>query len=182
MAEPSQRPATEKYVKPEAAITVFELLVMGGLSSETCWEIKKHWNNKFYYTVASYWYFLWVLYCDARIHEHHGNISFSKQRNLNSWFFTERVETVALHRIRSLWPNYYVHLGYNNNNNSNNNNNNNTLLPLLHSRVAGSQRSVCFSLTEHFHSSAKNILTIRHVLSITAFYIRTYRERQRLAL
>jgi len=26
MAEPLQRPATRKYVKPEAAITVFELL------------------------------------------------------------------------------------------------------------------------------------------------------------
>jgi len=24
------------YVKPEAAITVFELLIMGGVSSETC--------------------------------------------------------------------------------------------------------------------------------------------------
>jgi hypothetical protein len=29
------------YVKPEAAITVFELLVMGGVSPETCWAIKK---------------------------------------------------------------------------------------------------------------------------------------------
>jgi hypothetical protein len=28
MAEPSQRPATKTYVKPEAAITVFELLMM----------------------------------------------------------------------------------------------------------------------------------------------------------
>jgi hypothetical protein len=36
MAQPSQRPATKKYVKPEAKITVFELLMMGGLSPETC--------------------------------------------------------------------------------------------------------------------------------------------------
>ena len=37
MAQPSQRPATkQKYVKPEAAITVFELLMMGGVSPETC--------------------------------------------------------------------------------------------------------------------------------------------------
>jgi len=35
MAQPSQRPATT-YVKPEAVITVFELLMMGGVSSETC--------------------------------------------------------------------------------------------------------------------------------------------------
>jgi hypothetical protein len=32
MAEPPQRqPATKTYVKPEAAITVFELLMMGGV-------------------------------------------------------------------------------------------------------------------------------------------------------
>ena len=48
------------YVKPEAAITVFELLIMGGVSPETYWAIKKHWNNKFY-TVASCWFFLWIL-------------------------------------------------------------------------------------------------------------------------
>jgi len=37
MAQPSQRqPATKKYVKPEATITVFELLMMGGVSPETC--------------------------------------------------------------------------------------------------------------------------------------------------
>jgi hypothetical protein len=53
------------YVKPEAAITVFELLMMGGVSPETCWANKKHWNNTFYYTVASCWFFLWdlILYC-----------------------------------------------------------------------------------------------------------------------
>jgi hypothetical protein len=32
--------------------------------------IKRHWNNKFYYTLASCWFFLWDLYYDARIHEH----------------------------------------------------------------------------------------------------------------
>jgi len=58
-----------QYVKSETAITVFELLMMGGLSPETCWAIKKQWNNKFYYTVASCWFFLWDLYYDARIHE-----------------------------------------------------------------------------------------------------------------
>ena len=33
--------------------------------------VKKHWNNKFYYMVASCWLFLWDLYYDTRIHEHH---------------------------------------------------------------------------------------------------------------
>jgi hypothetical protein len=46
------------YVKPEAAITVFELLMMGSVSPETCWAIKKHWNNKFCYKVAPCWFFL----------------------------------------------------------------------------------------------------------------------------
>jgi hypothetical protein len=37
IAEPSQQqPATKKYVKSEAAIRVFELLMMGGVSLETC--------------------------------------------------------------------------------------------------------------------------------------------------
>jgi hypothetical protein len=46
------------YVKPEAEITVFELLMMGGVTSGTCGAIKKYWNKKFYYTVASCWFFL----------------------------------------------------------------------------------------------------------------------------
>jgi len=60
----------QTYVKPEATITVFELLMMSGVSLETCWAIKKQWNNKLYYTVASCWLFLYDLYYDARIHEH----------------------------------------------------------------------------------------------------------------
>jgi hypothetical protein len=56
MAEPVA--SNQKHVKPEAAITVFKLLMMGGVSPETCWAIKKHWNNKLYYTVASYGFFL----------------------------------------------------------------------------------------------------------------------------
>jgi len=52
----------QTYVKPEAAITVFELLMKSCVSLETCWAIKKHWNNKFYYTVASCWLFLYDLY------------------------------------------------------------------------------------------------------------------------
>jgi hypothetical protein len=58
------------YVKPEAAITVLELLMMGGVSPEKCFAIKKHWNDKLYYTAASCWFFLWDLYYDARIDEY----------------------------------------------------------------------------------------------------------------
>jgi len=39
----------------------FELLMMSGMSLETCWTIKKHWNNKFYYTFASCWLFIYDL-------------------------------------------------------------------------------------------------------------------------
>jgi hypothetical protein len=35
LAEPSQR-QPKPYVKPETAITVFELLMMGGVYSKTC--------------------------------------------------------------------------------------------------------------------------------------------------
>ena len=62
MVQPSRHRSGRQpktYVKREAAITVFELLMMGGVSPKTCWASKKHWNNKFYYTVASCWFFLW---------------------------------------------------------------------------------------------------------------------------
>jgi hypothetical protein len=58
------------YIKSEAAITVFELLVMSSVSLKMCWAIKKHWINKFYYMFASCCFFLWDLYYDAGIHEH----------------------------------------------------------------------------------------------------------------
>jgi len=35
--------------------------MMDSVSPETCWAIKKYWNNKFYYTAASCWFFLWDL-------------------------------------------------------------------------------------------------------------------------
>jgi len=43
--------------------------MMGGVSPETCWAIKKHCNNKFYYTVASCWFFLWeeLLSCSQNL-------------------------------------------------------------------------------------------------------------------
>jgi hypothetical protein len=69
-AQPSQRQATKNVCKTRDCNTIFELLMMSGVSPKTCWAIKKHWNNKFNYTVASCWFFLWVLYYDARIHGH----------------------------------------------------------------------------------------------------------------
>jgi hypothetical protein len=73
MSEPSRRPATKNVCKTRGCNYRFELLMMGGVSPETCWAIKKHWNNKFYYTVASCWFFLWELHYDAQIYEHQGH-------------------------------------------------------------------------------------------------------------
>jgi len=71
IGQPSQRhPATINVCKTRECNYTFELLMMGGVSPEKCRAIKKHWNNKFYYTIASCWFFLWDLYYDARIHEH----------------------------------------------------------------------------------------------------------------
>jgi len=61
IAEPSQRPATINVCKTKGCNYSFKLLMVGGVSPETCWAIKKHWNNKFYYMVASCWFFLWDL-------------------------------------------------------------------------------------------------------------------------
>jgi hypothetical protein len=70
MAQPWQLPATKNVCKTRDCNTVFELLMMGRVSPETCWATNKHLNNKFYYTVASCWFFPWDLYYDARIQEH----------------------------------------------------------------------------------------------------------------
>ena len=70
MAEPSQRPTTKNACKTRGCNYSFWALMMSGVSPETCWAIKKHWNNKFYYTLASCWFFLWDFYYDARFHEH----------------------------------------------------------------------------------------------------------------
>jgi hypothetical protein len=50
----------------------FRLLMMGGVSPETCWPSYKYGIIKFWYTVASCWIFLYEVYSyyDARIHKH----------------------------------------------------------------------------------------------------------------
>jgi len=37
----------QTYVKPDAAITAVELLMMSGVSLKTCLAFNKHWDNKF---------------------------------------------------------------------------------------------------------------------------------------
>ena len=48
----------------------FRLLMMGGVSPETCWASYKYGIIEFWYIVASCWIFLYEFYYDARIHEH----------------------------------------------------------------------------------------------------------------
>ena len=63
MAQPSQRqPATKNVCKTRGCNYTFWAPDDGRcVTRKTCWVIKKHWNNKFYYTVASCWLFLWDL-------------------------------------------------------------------------------------------------------------------------
>ena len=37
------------------------MMMMSGMSLETCWTFNKFWNNKFYYKVAACWLFLLVI-------------------------------------------------------------------------------------------------------------------------
>jgi hypothetical protein len=57
------------YEKPEAASAV-RLLMMGGVSPETCWASYQYGIIQFLYIVASCWIFLYEFYYDARIHQH----------------------------------------------------------------------------------------------------------------
>jgi len=70
MAQPSQWPATKNVYKTRGCNYSFLSSWWWVASPETHWAIKKHWNNKFYYTVASCWFILWDLYYEARIHVH----------------------------------------------------------------------------------------------------------------
>jgi hypothetical protein len=50
-----------RFWLPVAARLQLQFLSSWWWAVETCWAIKKQWNNKFYYTVASCWFFLWDL-------------------------------------------------------------------------------------------------------------------------
>jgi len=41
-------------LKQRLQLQFLSSIMMNGVSLETCSAIKKHWNNKFYYTVASF--------------------------------------------------------------------------------------------------------------------------------
>jgi len=64
-----RRPTTFHVWKTRGCQSNFRLLMMGGVSPETCWASYEYGIIKFWYIVASCWIFLYELYCDAQIHE-----------------------------------------------------------------------------------------------------------------
>ena len=67
---PTTRSAPLQLWKTRGCQCSFRLLMMGGVSPETCWASYKYGIIKCWYIVASCWIFLYELYYDARIHEH----------------------------------------------------------------------------------------------------------------
>jgi len=65
------RPTTFHVWKTRGCQCSFRLLMMSGVSPETCWASYKYGIIKFWYIVASGWIFLYGLYYEARIHEPH---------------------------------------------------------------------------------------------------------------
>jgi len=59
---PATRPTTFHVWKTRGCQCSFRLLMMGGVSPETCWATYKYGIIKFWYIVASCWIFLYELY------------------------------------------------------------------------------------------------------------------------
>jgi hypothetical protein len=69
-----QRPTTSNRWNTTGCQGSFRLLMMGGVSPETCWASYTYGIIKFWYIVASCFIFLYESYYDARIHEHQDQI------------------------------------------------------------------------------------------------------------
>ena len=61
------RPTTFHVWKTRGCQCTFRLLMMGGVSPETCWASYIYGIIKFWYIVASCWIFFYELYYDARV-------------------------------------------------------------------------------------------------------------------
>jgi len=71
---PTTHPTTFHVWRTRGCQCSFRLLMMGGVSPETCWALYKYELIKFWHMVASCWIFLYEFYNEARIHEHQGKI------------------------------------------------------------------------------------------------------------
>jgi hypothetical protein len=63
---PTTRPSTVHVCKTRYCQCSFRLLMMGGVSLETCWASYKYGILKFWYIIAFCWIYLYELYYDAR--------------------------------------------------------------------------------------------------------------------
>jgi hypothetical protein len=101
----------QTYIKPEAVITVFELLMMRVVSLETCCAITKHWNNKLYYTVAYCWLFLYELHfiCMSPYPEFHC-VFWSDRNFMCLHIYSSPVEKVLVSRRSTTIPTLAVSL------------------------------------------------------------------------
>jgi len=70
LQRPTTRPTTFHIWKIRGSQCRFRLLMMGGVSPETCWASYKYGIITFWYIVASCWIFRYELYYDARIYQH----------------------------------------------------------------------------------------------------------------
>jgi len=83
-------PPTFHVWKTRGCQCSFRLLMMGGVSPETCWASYKYGIMKFWYTVASCWIFLYELCYDAWIHEHEAS-------GLQGY------DAISIGRVATLW-------------------------------------------------------------------------------
>ena len=72
---PTTRPTTFHVWKTGGCQCSFGLLMMDGVSSETCWASYRYGIIKFWYIVAFCWIFLYEVYYDARIYEQQEDIT-----------------------------------------------------------------------------------------------------------
>jgi len=70
LSPPTARPTTFHVWKTRGCKCSFRLLMMGGVSSETCSASCKYGIIKFWYIVASCWIILYEFYYDVRTYEH----------------------------------------------------------------------------------------------------------------
>jgi hypothetical protein len=101
---PTTRPTTFHVWKTRGCQCSFRLLMMGGVSPETCWVSYNYGIIKFWYIVASCWIFLYEFYYDARIHEHQveqmdlGLLNFVCRLQMHQKIFRRLIPTVVTSR------------------------------------------------------------------------------------
>jgi hypothetical protein len=120
---PTTRPTIFHVWKTRGSQCSFRLLMMGGVSPETCWASYKYGKIKFWYIVASCWIFLYELYYNARIHEQQDHSCVSKSppvphilkhtnpmrlHNISVWILSALLQQGWVNLVTSFSSNPYV--------------------------------------------------------------------------